>query len=671
MKNQRAIVIAGPEMDGLWDREFSGTSTRPSANTVPLTGFTSAKEIRFFPWGFKTRQGYGIAISDPLGPGVHSIRQCLAYTTNDPLTGAIKTGTLFVEGSSVYDSASPTPTVSIYSLASSGNYISIITVFGRIYLTEHDCNLGRANSSYKYYPGTGVAAVPMGGGNVALGAANFASSGTAGNVTQGLHVFGVAIETDSGYIGFLSTTPGINVAAYNIANTNQQVTATNIPLGPAGTTKRHILASRVITGYSGNPTDYAIFFVAEIPDNVTTTLTFNFTDESLRDSADYLYSELAGTPGCLGFCWYSNRLITFGEPYFGGDNVGPSVLRASQPGNPETTLGTEDTLEVFKDDGQYGVKNCFEQDGLLVICKESKTYVTRDNGGPFNTWQVSAIDNTVGTTVFGVTKALDSTGAAKSGKTVMISKSGVYLFQGQVQEKPLTWKIERRWQQIAGSFGFNTFQVIDIASAKMLLFLVDDGTFANTATFFLAADYSLGLDWKSIRWSEWHPAGGDSQFMTLKDSNTLQFVMGDKNIYRFILGTNNDYTFTRDFTSVISGCEVITSELKWDAELNRYQVAGMRMRGIAIKSGDETDLVFFMGDDSFVTGQVNGLPNPPWTPYEVGQTPTPEILKSIINFSGYYLRAKFTWRDQNFEVRHLIFFGNVTAEDKGTFGVFV
>lgn len=660
MIDQKAIVIPGPDCDGLWDRGVSGFGP----NTVPKTGFTSSKQIRYLPGGFRTRQGYTTVATQV---NWASPRQIIQYAANEI------SGFIILNAGQVFDSASPTPNTAILTpLNFSNTYISIICIFGKIFITEHDLNAGIQNTGattrvYIYTPGSGIQARPAAGINAQLAACNFVSSATAGNVTQGLHIFGVAFESDSGFItplGFVEGSPGTSsVASFTLTLTNRSVDITGIPLGPTGTVKRHILASKVVTGYSGNPTDYEIFFVAEVAGNVSTTLTFNFTDESLVDSADYLYSELGQIPPALGFCWYSNRLINYGERYYGAlFEIGPSVLRVSSPGQPESFDVATGVVEVFKDDGEFGVYNCFEQDGLLVICKLNKTYVTRDNGGDPNTWEVATVDYSIGSIVFGVTKALNTTGATRTGKTITLSKTGVQLFQGQYLENPLSWKIGRRWKELVAQANYKLFQILDVPTAQLFLISVKDTTYNQF--YWLVGDYSRGLDWQNIRWSEWH-TNESTAFMTLHDNNTVYFVDAISNVINTMtFGTINDFSVVKDNGTAIANCEFTTSEIKFDDQLNTYQLIQVRIRGHVFEQpdiGPPPALLF--GDDIQGFSSI-GSPTPVFTPFIVN--PIPEIIKAIVNRSGHYLRMRLTWTGQDVEVRHLVIYGKTSAMDKTT-----
>lgn len=487
LKDQKTIRIK--EFESLFARGVSGTSYNP-IDATPINGLTTADNIRYFPWGIGKRPGY-----DSLTVLAHSgtIRQIIPYSTNNTTTSAIITGYLLVTYDSggaltrVYDSNAAVPTTPIRT--EGGNwFVSIIVIFGRIYFTFHDYSTANIDSFQKYIPGQ-AASADNGGNGPSLAGINFASSGTAGIVTQGIHVFGVAYETNTGHITAVSTVTGIDVNFFTLANANQQVTATGLPNPlPANVTKVHILASRLVVNSSGNPTDYELFFAAEYTAIVPGTLTFNFSDESLQDSADYLYDTFGSLYCQLGFTWYSNRMIAWGEKYNSGATLGPSVLRVSEPGKPETYSLSHGFVEVFKDDGSTGIRNAFEYKGLLIIQKENKTFVTRDNGDHPNTWQVDILDGVIGGVLNGSVRSLDTIGNVKSDYTVSVTKSGVYLFDGKYSDIPLTWKIERLWQGYAERSKYNQYQIVDIPSAKHFLIRVEEEVALGNVDIQLAGD---------------------------------------------------------------------------------------------------------------------------------------------------------------------------------------
>jgi len=478
MKNQEALVILGENFDGLYQRGVSGT-TYNTQDPTPRNGWTTAHQVRFTPWGLQPRPG--TEDFTIFGTITGTIVQILPYHTNTSSTPfGVVNGYFIVEhtaiATNVYDSNAAVPGNVIASSVTINQYVSFIVLFNRIAFSFHDFSVGANGTNdfiQVYKPGQAQARNAAGQSAPSLTGVNFASSGTAGLVTQGVHVFGLAYETDTGHIVHLSEVPGDDVNFFTLANANQQVTATGLPAAFAtGMSKLHIVASRLVVNSSGDPVDYQVFFVHTLT-AAAVSATFNFTDESLIDSADYLYDILETIPDPLGMTWYANRLITWGESYAAGGNlIGPSVLRVSEKGKPESFSASNGVIPVFQDDGDTGVKNVWEYKGLLIIQKESRTFVTRDNGDEPNTWEVDVLDGTIGGVLYGIAKTSNQVGAIRTDFTITVAKNGVYLFDGKYNEIPLTWKIERLWQQISEQSNYLTYQLIDIPTAKLLVFKV-------------------------------------------------------------------------------------------------------------------------------------------------------------------------------------------------------
>src|SRR3970282_1953000 len=207
MKDQNAIVIKGEDFDGLYARDVSGTTYNPQ-DPCPKNGWTTAHQVRFLPWGLQDRPGTDAFTL--FGTIAEDIVQILPYHTNQQGSpGSAIDGYFIVEHDSpgnatnVYDSNAAVPSTPIYTLASPTWYMSFIVLFGRIAFTLHNYSTG-ALASYQVYKPGWAASRDNGGVTLGLGGVNFASSGTAGNVTQGVHVFGLAYETNTGHISAIS-----------------------------------------------------------------------------------------------------------------------------------------------------------------------------------------------------------------------------------------------------------------------------------------------------------------------------------------------------------------------------------------------------------------------------------------------------------------------------------
>lgn len=660
MKDQKPLIFEGEEFEGLYARGVSGTSYNPICAT-PIKGFTQADQVRYTPWGLQSRPGIANLDISAFG-GISGITQILPYSTNDPTSGGTVSGYLLVSqtggsGTKVYSSNSPTPGTAIYTTAPTflGDYaVSLITLFGRVIFTFHDYNQGISNMPVQLYVPGDTASRDNGNGfvnSLAGAGTNFASSATAGNVTVGNHVFAVVGVTASGHISQLTV---LNAGVFNIATVSRSVDATNLPVGGADVVSRWILVSRTIPNYTGNVEDYELFFVHEVTDNVTVNVTFDFTDESLQDSADYLWDLIPFLFAQLGMTWYANRLITWGEQYGSvpAADIGPSVLRVSESGKPESFSVSHGLVSVFQDDGSFGVKNCFEYKGLLVIEKDNKSFVTRDNGGDPNTWEVDILDGAIGGIVYGVAKSLDTIGTTRADYAITMAKSGIYLFDGKYNEIPLTWKIERLWQQISESGDWLKFQAIDIPTAKLFLFLVNSvGEFTNW--YFLICDYSRGLSYQTVRWSKWFFTNNQPIWVAMADAITLYYVKINASVIRKMIIGAESSEYTDDIGSDIDSGVLATAELHWDDELNQNHYMNVRMKG------DFSGVTNF--DYVPDTGADQALTLPPAALNNSG-----DVTQVIINKDGILpqLKWSFTTNGTNlFHLKKYIIFGKPSNFD--------
>lgn len=589
MKDQKAFPIQGKDFDGLYARGVSGNTYDP--NECPSNGFTTANQARFTPWGIQGRPG--TETFTPFKVFTGTVVQILPYHTNNAATGAVVNGYFIVEQAAgpitnVYDSNAAVPATPIK--VTGGNFwVSFIVLFGRIAFTFHDFTTGQVATSFQVYKPGAAASRDNGGASPGLGGRNFASSGTAGLVTSGIHVFGLSYEYDTGYTSALSTVTGVDTNFFTLAAANQQVTATGLPLAlPANVVALHILGSRLVVNSSGRSADYEMFFITSLTAAqviiAAGTTTFNFTDESLEDSADYLFDLFGSLYSQLGFTYYAGRTIAWGEKYNSAFTIGPSCLRVSETQDPESFSISHGFVEVFRDDGDSGVKSCWEYKGLLIIQKENRTFVTRDNGDDPNTWQVDVLDGTIGGVLFGIAKTSNQVGAIRTDYTISIGRNGVYLFDGKFNEIPLTWKIERLWQQISEQSQYFTYQILDIPTAKLLIFKVWAPLVVEVTPnrpYMLVCDYSKGLSYQTVRWSQWFftdDAGAvhDPIWLAMEDRNNMRMVVNASAILlNMILGTEKT-----EINAFFTDGELTSGELNPDEELNSYHWLKIKLRGV-------------------------------------------------------------------------------------------
>lgn len=114
----------------------------------------------------------------------------------------------------------------------------------------------------------------------------------AGNVDNGYHAIAVKFNDA---VGDTLLGPAAQIQVTD-ATSNGQVSVTNIPLGPTGTTTRKLYATKAVNGsvadsLAGGPW----FLLTTISDNTTTTYTYNTADASL--GALLTFDENTQTPG--------------------------------------------------------------------------------------------------------------------------------------------------------------------------------------------------------------------------------------------------------------------------------------------------------------------------------------------------------------------------------------
>lgn len=366
-----------------------------------------------------------------------------------------------------------------------------ITLYNRFYFCGHDLITGVSGSFLYVYTGSAVARKAA--GLKPASAVTAAVSATAGNVELGNRIYYVAYETDTGHI----TKPNATGTILNTNTASRSVDLSNIPTGPAGTAKRHLLCTKRTDPYTGRPDDYEVFFIPNgiINDNTATTLTVNFFDADLVDSADYLFDELEEVGAGLALSSYSGRLCITSLPTETG------VVRVSKSGFPESFSSVDGFVLVDpSDDGN--VRALLPQNGNLYCFKDNRTHVTVDNGDEPAHWPVNQIDSGLGSCVFGVAKILDSEGPSED-VALVATRAGLYLFSGKFAEIPLNFNIDALWDP--GSLTeFRSTQVLVNPIDKLIYMTV-----GGTDQYFLeVGNYKNGMTSDGIRWAQYTYSSG-------------------------------------------------------------------------------------------------------------------------------------------------------------------
>ena len=362
------------------------------------------------------------------------------------------------------------------------NYYDALTIPDNVTVST-SLNVADANLTSLHTPDATPPAAPT------TGALLVQSVDQDGYCDVGLHIFGVVYETDTGYL----TAPGPEyLGVQTFIDGTKSVKISNIPVSPDSfVVKRHIVATRTISGYNGNQKDYDFFFIPNgvINDNTTTELVFSFYDNDLISDASHLFDNFAEIPAFVGLTTYQGRMVGYGEY----DNI--SVARLSASGEPEA-INQVNGLIIAPLDG-FPLTNAQEYRDTLYLFKQTKTIAYVDNGDVPSSWKPNVIDQGNGASVHGIATVLDS-GGINVDFLIIVNFSGVMIFNGVFSTPELTWKVADLWSSLDRN-AFRYIQIVnDTINKKMWMTLPPAYQMQ-----LLHADYANGLDPKNIRFALW------------------------------------------------------------------------------------------------------------------------------------------------------------------------
>lgn len=488
--------------------KFNGLWQRGDAESIPLDHFGECENIKFVgSTAFATRDGIDKhqTVGSPLG----SILRMYNYPTSDKNTLLV----LVKDGSNgkiyhVVDAATVLgPILTIAGLTDFG----FIPYAGRAYITPFITELigglnrerGMQNEFLYVYKGDGSQARKA-AGNKPVGTITVAN-GAAGFTDDGLHVFGVVYETDTGY----QTAPAA-LASFTTSAT-LSVSFSTVPVSPdIFVTKRHIVASKVIQDFNGDLTGYQLFFIpgATIPNNVGTTLSnISFFDADLLSDASHLLDNFAEIKAGVGLAIYHKRLCLWTEY----DNV--TIVRVSASGEPEAINQIDGFLSVTPDGNP--ITNAAELRDVIYVFKRAKTEAFTDNDDVPTSWPPTNVDNAMGCGVHGIATVLDS-GEANIDYLIVGSYKGITLFNGRYILPELSWKVQDLWVSQTFKTDNRRIQIVNDSMNQNIYAIMTDRRV-------LFGNYKNGFDPKSIRWAPWK---FDAKVNTIALINISELLLG-------------------------------------------------------------------------------------------------------------------------------------------------
>lgn len=339
------------------------------------------------------------------------------------------------------------------------------------------------------YAGDGTAARKAAGSGM-TGSMTVAN-GAPGHTDAGFHIFGFVSQTISGY-----NSPPTILTGFT-TNGSNSVSFGSIPTsGDPNVAKRLLVSTIAIPTYNGNLSGYQFFFVPDaVIDNNTDTFLNNisFYDADLLDDASHLLNNYTEIPAGAVLNLYHNRLVVGAT----ADNI--SLALISLPGEPEA-IDQVNGLIIVPLDGSP-ITNAQDYLDVLYVFKITKTVAYADNGLEPAFWQMTIIDNALGTCVHGIATTLN-TGSASTQFLIVCTLQGVCIFngayivtQGGGSTHELSWVIESYWKALDSTL-FGLIQIVNAPVQKELYIVLPTGDL-------LVGNYGNGFDFKNIRWSPW------------------------------------------------------------------------------------------------------------------------------------------------------------------------
>lgn len=474
--------------EGIVVDHFNGLWKRGDPDNTPLDHFQDCNNLKFIGTSdFGSRDGIGIYqnLANPL----QNALRIYNYPTNDNGNTVLMLVRNGSNGEIYHVINSTTVTSPILTIAGMTDF-GFVPYAGRAYITPfvnsvvNGINIQKGMSGEFLY-------VYLGDGNPARKAAGPTPAGTitpangaAGHTDAGVHVFGVVGETDTGYLS-----PPVALANFT-TSASLSVSFSTIPTFTGSFwTKRHIVATKVITDFNGNTTGYQLFFIpgATINNNTATTLSnISFYDADLLEDASHLLDNYSEIPAGVGLGLYHNRLILYTT------NTDVNLILVSEPGEPEAISQIDGLLDVPRDSNPF--TNGQELRDIWYMFRRNKTIAYVDNGDVPSSWKFTIIDSALGAPVHGVTTVLDS-GSSNIDYLIIASFRGIHIFNGRYADPELTWKVQDFWLSLDRN-EFRKIQILNESIKKQLYCVLPDQTM-------LIGNYANGLDTKKIRWTPW------------------------------------------------------------------------------------------------------------------------------------------------------------------------
>lgn len=313
----------------------------------------------------------------------------------------------------------------------------------------------------------------------------------AGNCTAGDHLFGYVIETRTGFTGKPGPYSGsvftpVTFTVTGDKTLNMAVTATM----PADAAYLHPIMTR-----KDNPDRW--YFVPDasvaVPGGAlwTANMTINISDETLADSAeecsenfDLLTQDTSGTGPFNPF-----KIVPVGQRMM---YLTPQTAYISDQKDYQYLTQIEHSIQL---PGQKLIVTGFPMRGNVYLLGPSWTYgFSMSDERPRFWGDPEVVSGSIGTT--GTNCVCWATGGDYAW---VANPSGLYRFDGQYDELPISYMNDPEWKRINWGAPYAVQIVDDTVQQRVYVSAPLDG--ATEPTHILVWDYSRGFSWKDVDFS--------------------------------------------------------------------------------------------------------------------------------------------------------------------------
>ena len=416
--------------------------------------------------------------------------------------GGEKESLIALRGGALYhvtNITSGTPVETLLYTITGMDGFSCDALYDRVYISPIKAGRGMEDEKTYVYDGTSFmsAAAPMPTGTLTPTATS------RGGITAGFRRVAIAYETETGHISVPGpdTPPSVTTTSDNATIQVAMPTPPTFAAGGSKYVKKHLLISDIVeTEFQGDT--YArqlVYYYA--PDGRDldlddSSIDLDFLDSELVAEASELFDQLEEIPAGTQVLAWANRLLVLGS------DDDPHIMWVSESGRPERINSVNGFLEIERSKG-IGLTNAIGYYSSIHVFKESRSDIVLPNANPPAFWDSIPLDPSVGTHCNGISFTIGEKQVVRD-RYLVCSSQGLMMFDGRSFSSDLGWKINEPWIARARNFEHRACVTIDTQNL-LVHWLIPDRIGTQEMNRLFVGEYSDGLSFDSMRWSEWTP----------------------------------------------------------------------------------------------------------------------------------------------------------------------